>query len=129
MSTVTVYRVEQPDGSGPYFYPDGDYRWFDSLERMREDHSDTDHPTPSRDGLPVIESHQRSGFVSLVDLKNWFRGWEPSLAAEDYSITLYDVPEKYIGRGGKQAIFHYKKAKYVRSLSLLDIDARKVQDV
>jgi len=43
-----VWRVERPDGQGPY-HGKGD----DALYEMRHAHNDVDHPTPYEDGKEI----------------------------------------------------------------------------
>lgn len=127
MDTVTVYRVEQPDGTGPYFDRYGDYHWGDRLDLMRSDHSDDAHPSPRHDPmLGRIEIYEKSCFESLEQLTEWFKGWMVRLAEEGYVVSEYAVRQGLVRYGERQAVVYAKKAKYVRSLSLLDLDTRKV---
>ena len=126
MDTVTVYRVEQPDGSGPYFDRYGAYRWDDRLERMRSDHSDEAHPSPRQDPmLETIDIYEQSCFESLEQLTKWFKGWMVRLAEEGYAVSEYSVQQGLVRYGEHQAVVYAKKARYVRSLSLLNIVTRK----
>lgn len=122
MLNITMFRVEQPDGSGPYFADiDEDLPLAESLYHMRYNHTDADHLSPSRDPmLKYIADDEVCGFTTLGGLDNWFAGYEDALAEAGFSIVAYIVPYTSCRFGKDQGVFIRKHAEWSRTIPILD---------
>ena len=103
---MIVYRVENSDLNGPYYYADM-FRsdWTDS-----EKHEDNpDRPSPFEDGMCHFANELKDykyGFKSLDDLEKWFDGDDlDSLHSYGYSIVTIEVDFVNIIHGSKQIAF------------------------
>jgi hypothetical protein len=119
MATL-VYRVEDPDGTGPYQL----LNRLPLLDKLLERHNHLSRtPQPCWDGFSYNDAHpsywHRFGFVDLRSLKTWFNAVERSLlAAEGCVIRVYNVGEiDWIGRSG-QLYFNRGRAVPVATLNL-----------
>lgn len=98
---VSVFRIEKPNGDGPY--SDADSR---ITEHMNAVHGDADHPDPSEDPmLDYINEDESCGFANLCDLKAWFEGYGDVLAGAGYIISIYTMPLQYVRYGNNQCLF------------------------
>lgn len=127
---MKVYRVAHHtakfDGfpSGPYAYgdslPDDDVARIDN---MRWDHSDADHPSPTRDEQLdyFIADHERCGFDSLDALYTWFHNWTRALHESGFRLWVYEVPDYAVRVGAHgQALFDKYEAEML-SMHKLDL--------
>jgi len=101
---MIVYRVEMPDGLGPYYsemnYPVN--------HRMGIRHEDRRHPTPVDDFGWVKETkNMYFGFDSPQKLFGWFGGWLKSIFQNGGKIVKYNVDQSHVhmGTSGFQLIF------------------------
>jgi hypothetical protein len=109
---MIIYRVEGPDGIGPYqtLKPDWSSRepeLIDLADAVAREHSDCpDHPSPCFDGIGHLrDEHEICGFSSPDDLKTWFAGWLRKLHRAGYVVAVYDVPDHGVRHGGHQVVF------------------------
>jgi hypothetical protein len=90
------------------------------------DHDDLSHPSPFDDRVIggvvgekdirslLFEKHYRSGFCSLYDMRNWFDKDEIALMELlGFSLSHYDVDDKYVVRFWRQCIFSLSHAKKI----------------
>lgn len=94
-----MYRVEGPDGSGPYV---GDY--FSMRFEIGRAHMNLRHPSPNADASlnNWIEYNEYCGFDSPENLLRWFeQKWQDALEAEDFVITVYEIDQARTGKYGQ----------------------------
>lgn len=95
---VSIYRVEQANGAGPYSW---DYK--DTLSEMFDEHNDA---SPKQDSLlEYIDPGEHCGFATLGQLKEWFEGYEDALASLGFRGARYSVPLALVRYGRTQAVF------------------------
>ncbi len=120
---VTVYRVENALGHGPYRalaleHTDEEIDEIeDPFEKMKSDHSWTSresHPTPYMDFKRIlVEKHiadnpkAKFGFPNLEKLHEWFNGYISLLKENGFEIKTYQVARRKIrmSNSGKQLVF------------------------
>lgn len=113
---VSVFRVEKPNGAGPY----GDMV-HPVLAHMNAAHGDADHPDPTDDAvLEGIYPDEHCGFATVCDLDSWFEGYEDALAECGYSIAVYTVPIHAVRYGTKQCVFLRGDAVPKRTFPIAD---------
>lgn len=99
---VSVVRVEQPGGYGPY-----GAEFMEALEAMFEDHRRGDNPGPQDDPqLGYINEGEHCGFATLEALDEWFDGYHEVLAELGFHIAKYRVPIEQVRFGKQQVVFH-----------------------
>lgn len=119
MTKTTVYRVEDPEGRGPYssYLAHMNYMKHsggrDYPERERT-------PAPSEDGFSHrdISAHHFFGFASLGELFAWFDGYAQELHRNRYRIAVYEVGDEFVIYGVRQVVFVREEAAEVSSLQL-----------
>jgi hypothetical protein len=112
---VSVFRVEKPNGDGPYA-DDADSKMF---EHMNAVHGDADHPDPADDDmLDGIYPDESCGFATLCDLETWFDGYEDILADAGFRISVYTIELQLVRYGRNQALFIKHDAVPVRTLRM-----------
>lgn len=117
-----VYRLETEDGAGVFSV--GALNWILALA----DGAPRDAwPLPTVDGIDWREiehwprTFARFGFHDWAFARRWFA--YPTLldaAIEDCGelwLSVYDVPAKYVLRGGSQCVFHREHAKRIARLT------------
>lgn len=123
MLKITMFRVETPDGEGPYMSAlfDGAPYAADILH-MRRNHTDEAHHCPYDDPKLnyTIAKDEVCGFATLAALEEWFAGYEDPLYEYGYSIVAYTVPYTSCRFGTNQDVFLKKDAEWSRTMSLLD---------
>lgn len=98
---VSVLRVEQSDGAGPYS-PD----YLDDLADMFLEHGDGTHPGPKDDPqLGYMWEEENCGFATLDALDEWFDGYHEALEALGFAISKYLVPIQDVRFGKQQLVF------------------------
>jgi hypothetical protein len=113
MIKVSIFRVETPDGGGPYGAGNPYY------DHMNAVHGDADHPSPEDDALlDGIYPDEYCGFATLTDLEEWFSGYEDVLADAGFEISVYTVPLSSVRYGLKQAVFLRSDNYPVRSFPM-----------
>lgn len=111
---VSVFRIEKPNGDGPY--TDADSR---ITEHMNAVHGDDDHPDPSEDPmLDGINPDESCGFATLCDLEAWFSGYGDLLEEAGYGIAVYSVRREYVRFGRNQCLFLKEYAVTSRTLPI-----------
>lgn len=123
MMKITMFRVELPDGTGPYFAEiDEDLSLAEELWHMRYNHSDDAHANPGNDPmLNYIANDEVCGFSTLAELETWFAGYEDALTEAGFSIVAYTVPYVSCRFGMNQTLFLKKDAEWSRTMPLLDV--------
>lgn len=143
-----VYRVETEEGWGPYSWP-GAPTWqkLSDLYRRNTGTGTTIspyHPIPEDDDINLFWLNSKwndrgaigtwdysdifFGFEDLVSLDNWFckhvrRQMNKVIKIpEGYRINVYKIQKKYVGTGNHQIVFLKKKAKHVKTLSLVSME-------
>jgi hypothetical protein len=112
---VSVFRIEKPNGDGPYNDADSKV-----IEHMNAVHGDDEHPDPSEDPmLDGINPDESCGFATLCDLEEWFSGYEDVLADAGYGIVVYSTKREYVRWGKNQCLFLKAHAVPVRTLSVI----------
>lgn len=98
---VSIYRVEQPNGAGPY-----SQEYMDSLEDMFDEHEGGIHVSPKQDRLlGWIDPGEYCCFATLAQLKEWFEGYEHDLTELGFKVARYSVPLPLVRYGRTQAVF------------------------
>jgi hypothetical protein len=107
---MIVYRVEGPDGIGPYqrmglgVFRDAEL--VDLSDDISDDHSwCPKHPSPVDDGIGDMADQEICGFIRPEDLKNWFSGWLQRLDKAGYVVAIYDVSDHDVRVGRHQVVF------------------------
>jgi hypothetical protein len=113
---MRVYRVECPDGRGPY--NQGDNAWSFRLGCV---HTGSSHPSPFVDsevgnelelGLP--SKNWVCGFKSMKDLYAWFGGYLKGAMRElDARIVMYEAKAGDVRIGQHQVVFNKYRATLV----------------
>lgn len=109
-----IYRVETPDGRGPY------------MNGRKPTHLDSacaaHRPMPYHDGIDEdvifdLGKVRRYGFSDLSALKRWFTPRDRAILLQhSYRIGVYDVGRYW--EGHSQVIFDATSARRIGSLSL-----------
>lgn len=103
---MRIYRIENKDKKGPYFY--GTDCWMGRKVHFMS----KKHPSPYQDkllrnklrNLPFLQ--WRFGFKTMKQLKQWFTEKEiKNLKGYGFQIVKLDIPEKHIIVGDKQVMF------------------------
>ena len=100
---MIVYRFENSDGVGPYqasTIPDKMYN-----AHCRNLHT---HPGWYADGFNVCRKENfLAGCASIIQLKEWFKGFLRMLYKHGFFIVQYKVRSSAVtyGRSGKQLVF------------------------
>lgn len=113
---VSVFRIEKPNGDGPYA-DDADSK---IIEHMNAVHGDDEHPDPSEDPLlDGINPDESCGFATLCDLEEWFAGYGDALDAAGYSIVCYSTRREFVRWGKNQCVFLKDHAVPSRTMPIL----------
>lgn len=112
MAQITIYRIENENGLGPYYG-----NTFGPLERMIFKHNMSDLHPGSEDF--VLESEPENieqyvfGFQTLEQLKSWFEGFISEVEYLGYKIVQFQIDESKIivGKSGRQIIFRKEDAE------------------
>lgn len=104
---MLVYRVEMPDGTGPYRSRNG----ISPFPAMCREHcGDYQHPAMFTDwpfSLSEISMDYYCGFHSINQLKNWFEHFLDLILDKGGQILQYEIDPSYVihGESGKQLFF------------------------
>ncbi len=111
---MRVYRVEGPNGYGPYTFPG-------FLCGIPEDPSK--HPVPRDDGIDedkIVEFHI-FGFASLESLQAWFSDEDRQyLSEKGFVVKVYDCPDRRVIQGNRQLVFDRDYAIPKETLDILN---------
>lgn len=103
---TTVYRVQRPNGYGPYWlynlwlgYGEGDAVWIHG-------HNDDTHPSPRDDGLNVFlgAMEWKCGFRDLDQLSDWFTD-EELVTLYSHGFAIYEIEAERIQVGKRQILY------------------------
>ena len=118
MSNVTLYRVENEAGQGPYTtgcYVNAPYGYDEFASGAQND----PHPSPYSDGLPAMLDEERCAFPSVEALRAWFghaevieQLREGGFYVNTYHVAVIEVPEEHVRHGGRQSLYlHSERIK------------------
>lgn len=110
---MLVYRIERPNGTGPYQFPGLLDTTTENLDR---------HPIPSEDGMQhdLITQYHFFGFQCLVSLQAWFdKDMREFLFDKGCVVRVYDAPVDRVLRGLHQVAFVRDASKLIKTLDLL----------
>jgi hypothetical protein len=93
---MLVYRVEHPEGGGPYIGPR-------SICDLGMRHCDGDHPPPCNDGISSVGS-LNCGFPSLAHFQAWFSP-EERQELKDRGFVLMTFHTNHVRMGFHQLVF------------------------
>lgn len=115
---MKVYRVERK-GKGPYNISAPEYwsksdslDWYDIKFNMEEAHCGYEHPSwkvelwdyDGDTNYDWISPEYYSCFLSVDDLISWFHGFFADLHRFEFEMAVYDVDEKLVIKGSRQAV-------------------------
>lgn len=118
--TVTVYRLEFPNGDGVYRHTEEKDSLWTQITGNFED--ETLHPRPERD-IPnwddCFDCHWSFGFSSVEQYKNWVFNpfWRREFSRLGAVLSAYETPQHKTRRGRRQVIFLKSHAQKVDSYS------------
>jgi len=125
--TLTIYRLEDGKGIGPYFEGIDEYNhsYIEKMNEMIEE--DLQHrpniwnqPIPRNDpGLgDDFDREHVFGFASLAQYLNWMHmpEWREGLAQLGVMLNVYQVPAEAAKASNFQAVFDKKQAQLGNSL-------------
>lgn len=110
MNLVTVWRVENTNGNGPYNPPyQNDAQNKLALTLKAAHCGDYERPGPMVDFSPkdmswVMRTEAVFGFLLKEDAVAWFEGFWDRLEACGYALVTYNVPPENIGAIGTTQI-------------------------
>ena len=146
-----IYRIELPDGSGPFWRTTGSYIYDDNRAGGP---SASYHPGPTSmsldcqlsedtsqlgdfysDGLCQHDNRGRAkiryqfAFASLDQLREWFPDVDGRAAMKEagFEISVYDIPEDDLVVGHYQVAFHPEDATHVNSLDIETFEAVQLE--
>ncbi|WP_439357871.1 hypothetical protein [Bradyrhizobium sp. DASA03007] len=99
---MLVYRVEHPEGGGPYIGPN-------SIGDLGFRHCDPGHPPPIEDDIGSVNG-QQCGFASLAQFQAWFDPVERQ-ELKDRGFVLMTFHTDTFRLGRKQLTFDRHLAK------------------
>lgn len=107
---MLVYRVELEDGLGPYIsdrnLPEDRMREVRRVCRLLGRHSlSRQHPIVHFDVFGTVTDDHYCGFLSVAELKTWFRGFIATFRRAKYFLATYEVEEEFVLIGSKQVAF------------------------
>lgn len=116
---MLVYRVEGPNGNGPYTTNDFSLRF-----KLCDAHTDLRHPGPGADDeLRRIEYDEYCGFNSVEALMEWFSPkWRKALEEEGFIVKVYEYADARVGSFG-QTLFVKHDAVRVTSYKISELVA------
>jgi hypothetical protein len=101
---VTIYRVENERGCGPYRDPLLSTKQEMLLSNMWERHIRATHPDPEHDNLTDRSVREMCAFTSIEALRAWFKGFGSILSECEFVVNVYKVPSCSVRRGGYQCL-------------------------
>ncbi len=118
--TRLVFRVETPEGRGPYNCAGHEVtvEEQDLATEIAWAHSDWDHPPPNRDGIGWIRDEEVCGFTARHKAREWFAEWADVLDEQGFVLSVYRVAADRIRAGFRQAVFEIDAATHVKSIPL-----------
>lgn len=102
---MIVFRIEDDEGRGPYdrYVKFNHDRWSSWSTSIR--------PGPRDDGIKNFSSEHFFGFSDIDDLTCWFTIKDrKGFRKHKMMVSIYEVDEKNIKKGGKQVAFLKRKS-------------------
>lgn len=110
---ITIYRVEMPDGEGPYTNPvlGPKIRWRNALSAEHKNYPSIAEDVILQDSEGWTDKHH-CGFSSHEALIAWFEDSWDLLVEHECSVRVYDVPEDEVllTKSTEQLAFNKDKA-------------------
>jgi hypothetical protein len=106
MPPVTLYRVEDSTGTGPFC---GNSGWTDSTAAT------------IRWPIPSCEQRELDGLFAVAspeEFVQWWEGHASALHKHGFRATVYECPKRHVRLGRDQAAFRSKYARKVKQLSV-----------
>lgn len=117
---MLIYRIEHAKtGAGPYeageLLSDFEFEeWCELAVFSRFSGGPTKHPSPAMDGFEHVRDEEYFGFGSPEQLAAWFGESFVAEAAEaGFVVSVYDVPARFVRKGGRQILFEKSRARLV----------------
>ena len=98
----TVWRLQGPDGLGPY---QGTTICSELYGELTRAHNDFDHPSWNEDGIQAYYSDWLSGCRTRKKLVEWFGEFLELLIEEGCEIVKVEAAATVSGASGKQLAF------------------------
>lgn len=112
---VSVFRIEDTDGGGPY----NGTKWSDELLDMIGEHTNETHPSPQSDPmLKDIYPHEVCGFATIDAAEEWFAGYADALSEAGFHLSVYTVPIGDVRYGKEQCVFRRGENYPIRTMSI-----------
>lgn len=106
---VTIYRIEDASGLGPYYRSPQSWNW--SIE-----HKEGKRPSPFQDGISdFYQLH--FGFDSVTQMCNWIDEELP-YPSSNFFVSTYQCSRELIKYGNKQIAFSKKDAKRLNTIPI-----------
>jgi len=118
-----VWRIENPEGQGPWTGGGMGYMGFDVRYKGRAQ-DPSRHPNPRHDGLKLTKAHV-CGASTLAGIRLWFntKAQRTVLQSCGYRLRRYKVDPKTTQRGHFQTIFIKRTATLVEQRDLVSLKA------
>lgn len=102
--TVRVWRVEHRE-ERVILVPKARRGPYAGQHDLQVAHNNDSHPSPCDDIGATPDWRYLYGCASRSQLRNWFRGWLPTLRGRGYIVATYDVPSEDVLYGKRQVAF------------------------
>ena len=114
MKRVTVYRLENKRGEGPYRAGGLPMPGSEFINDMKETHRDFSHPTPLDEGMDfcVFMSNNQDyvfGFSSKERAESWFDGFLPQLFKIGFELKKFNIPQENVEIAPSKLQLAFKK--------------------
>ena len=120
--SILVFRVEQEDGSGPYWGKTlSKESWF---SQSICNHNSNSRPGPYqcnklREMNPNELKKYSFAFSTLKQLERWFTKTDRALLHENgYHISIYKVPKSFYIKTNNQCIFNKEHSILVKQINI-----------
>jgi hypothetical protein len=122
---VRVWRIEGPDGLGPFTGGPADdptCSWLRAAKMPSAMYADLHTPpSPDEDGDLRMDAGRRCGFATLIQLEQWFpKDVRAYFRGLPLTLIEYDVPETSVDVGDWQVTFCMADAQIQHAQSLTD---------
>lgn len=119
---MLVYRVENIVGCGPYTSI-SIKKTKDLTKKLCEKHNGSPQHPCSWSDIPgffekVESKDYRHGFLSIGQLKTWFRGFEQDLKDNGFFISTYEVPSESVFIGSRQVVYLWEHSERIQEMPI-----------